>query len=129
MSDYINGCRNVSECPGDPTYIYRPEGGFPVAYCMSCLPHFLHRKVNSLEKTAHHRRLADETLQALEPVHDTEFAPVIAEVSEPPVPDDVEQASPAVVPEVVEEPAPAAPKTAAKRRPRKKAAPKTAVDE
>jgi hypothetical protein len=127
MSDYINGCRNVSECPGDPTYIYRPEGGFPVAYCMSCLPHFLHRRVDSLEKTAHHRRLTDETLQALEPVHDTEFAPVIAEVSALLGPDDVEQA--VTISEVVEEPAPAVVKTTPKRRPRKKAAPKTAVDE
>jgi len=127
MSDYINGCRNVSECPGDPTYIYRPEGGFPVAYCMSCIPHFLHRKVDSLEKTAHHRRLADETLQALEPVHDTEFAPVIAEVSALLGPDDVEQT--VTTSEVVEEPAPAVAKTTTKRRPRKKAAPKTAVDE
>jgi hypothetical protein len=110
MPDYINGCRNVAGCPGEPTYIYRPQGGFPVAYCVSCMPHFLRGRVGSLETTAHHHRLVDETMKALEPVRE----PVLPEPEPEPEPEPVAEVTD-------EEPVK---KPAAKRRPRKKVAPK-----
>jgi hypothetical protein len=106
MPDYINGCRNVAGCPGEATYIYRPQGGFPVAYCVSCMPHFLRGRVGSLETTAHHHRLVDETMKALEPVRE----PVLPEPEPEPVAEVTDE-------EPVKKPA-------AKRRPRKKVAPK-----
>jgi hypothetical protein len=111
MPDYINGCQNATGCPGEPTYIYRPQGGFPVAYCVSCMPHFLRGKVASMETTAHHHRVVNETMQALEPERELVDQEPEPEPEPEPVAEDKDDKEP------VKKPAP-------KRRPRKKVAPK-----
>lgn len=65
MSDYVNGCRSTRDCPGKPTYIYRPQGGFPVGYCVSCMPGFLRTNVASLETTAGYEKIMEQMYAAL----------------------------------------------------------------
>lgn len=101
MQDYINGCSNKKGCQGLPTHIYRPQGGFPVAYCVACMPAFLRPRVFALETTASYQRTIEQMYAAL--ATQTEEAPKKPrrrrKKAEEPAVEEVEAA------EVVEEPA------------------------
>jgi hypothetical protein len=65
MQDYTNGCRDVKDCQGQPTHIYRPQGGFPVAYCVACMPSFVKSRVSTLETTIGFEQSMEQMYAAL----------------------------------------------------------------
>jgi len=101
MQDYTNGCRNAKGCQDTPTHIYRPQGGFPAAYCVACMPNFLKPRLASLETTVGYEKSIEQM-----------YAALAAQVEEPKKPrrsrkKKVEEPvvdEPALVEEVVEEP-------------------------
>lgn len=62
---HISGCREAPGCAGEPTHIYRPQGGQPVAYCTVCMPNFLRSRVSTMETTAALARKEREVLEAV----------------------------------------------------------------
>lgn len=65
--EFKNGCTQAPGCPGNPTHVYRPSGGRPVAYCASCAPGFLTKNFASLPKTSEYANLTQKVLTDMSP--------------------------------------------------------------
>lgn len=77
---YKNGCHNAPGCPGEPTHIYRPNGGVPVAYCVSCMPRFVRAQISKLQTTAAYLRIEDQVKATLA----VDDSPIIGVVDDAP---------------------------------------------
>lgn len=65
--EFRNGCTGAPGCPGVPTHMYVPQGGFPVAYCVSCAPGFLKSKISTLPTTDSYVALTQKVVESLSP--------------------------------------------------------------
>lgn len=65
--EFRNGCTGAPGCPGVPTHMYVPQGGFPVAYCVTCAPGFLKNKISTLPTTDAYVAMTQKIVESLSP--------------------------------------------------------------
>lgn len=88
--DYRNGCTGAAGCPGAPTHIYIPQGGFPVGYCVSCAPLFIKKRISTLPTTEAFTKLTEKVVEDMASSPETHDEP--SEPAEPQA-SDVEDAA------------------------------------